>query len=95
MKINRFYRLRPLAIFLLFVSSIFILSACSGKTESITAQQATIDLALLQTLPKENISYDEKVKPILQNRCVVCHGCYDACTLPVKAVITSWYGAWR
>ncbi len=86
MKILRYYRLRPLAVFLLVFSSLFLLSSCLDKTESITVQQATIDLALLQTLPKEKISYDEKVKPILQNRCVVCHGCYDApCQLKLSS----------
>jgi hypothetical protein len=67
--------------------SVFLgLSSCSGKKESITTQQSTIDLALLQTLPTEPISYEEKVEPILNNRCVVCHGCYDApCQLKLSS----------
>ncbi|HDZ79570.1 MAG TPA: hypothetical protein ENH39_09770, partial [Gammaproteobacteria bacterium] len=86
MRISHLKKPSSTIVFLLFISSIFILSSCSGKNESITAQQAAIDLDLLQTLPKEKISYDDKVKPILQNRCVVCHGCYDApCQLKLSS----------
>ncbi|MCK5360658.1 MAG: fatty acid cis/trans isomerase, partial [Gammaproteobacteria bacterium] len=72
--------------FLLIVIVALALSSCATKKESITVQQATIDLALLQTLPKEPISYEDSVKPILNNRCVVCHGCYDApCQLKLSS----------
>lgn len=78
------HRLLPLP--LLLILAMFVLSSCSGQKESITVQQSTIDLALLQTLPKEKISYEDKVKPILNNRCVVCHGCYDApCQLKLSS----------
>jgi hypothetical protein len=69
---------RFIPVLLLLVISMIALSSCAGKKESITVQQSTIDLALLQTLPEEKISYENSVKPILNNRCVVCHGCYDA-----------------
>ena len=52
--------------------------ACSTKDESITADQAVIEYELLYTLPKEQIDYDTEVRPIMENRCIVCHGCYDA-----------------
>lgn len=65
---------------------VIILSACSSKEESITAGQATIEYDLLYTLPGETISYDEEVRPILESRCVVCHGCYDApCQLKLSS----------
>ena len=71
---------------LLFLIAMLALSSCATKKESITVQQSTIDLALLQTLPKEKISYEDSVKPILNNRCVVCHGCYDApCQLKLSS----------
>jgi len=77
---------RFIPVLLLLVISMIALSSCAGKKEPITAQQATIDLALLQTLPKEPISYENSVKPILNNRCVVCHGCYDApCQLKLSS----------
>jgi hypothetical protein len=57
---------------------VLLLSACSSYKKSITADQATVEYGLLYTLPNEKISYREEVQPILENRCVVCHGCYDA-----------------
>ena len=63
-----------------------LLSACAPSEKSITADQAIVDYDLLYTLPEEIISYDEKVRPILENRCVVCHGCYDApCQLKLSS----------
>ena len=72
------HRGRFLSYLLLFLVTLLIVSACATKRESITVQQARVDLSVLQTLPEENISYDDKVGPLLERRCVVCHGCYDA-----------------
>jgi len=70
-------------IFILLLMS--MLTACS-KDESITADQAVVEYDLLYTLPEEAISYDEEVRPILESRCVVCHGCYDApCQLKLSS----------
>jgi len=38
------------------------------------------------------ISYLDEVRPILANRCVVCHGCYDA---PCQLKLTSYEGIER
>jgi hypothetical protein len=63
-----------------------LLSACSSSEKSITADQATVEYDLVYTMPKEIISYDEKVRPVLESRCVVCHGCYDApCQLKLSS----------
>lgn len=71
---------------LLTVCAVLAMSSCATKKDPLTAGQATIDLDLLQTLPKENISYEKSVKPVLQQRCVVCHGCYDApCQLKLSS----------
>ncbi len=68
------------------IITLLTVSACAVKTESFTAQQPTIDLDILQTLPEENVSYDHQVRPILERRCVVCHGCYDApCQLKLSS----------
>jgi hypothetical protein len=60
---------------------------CLGMT---CAQQPPVELA---TLPgptgSESISFHEQVKPILDNRCVVCHGCYDA---PCQLQLSSFEG---
>ncbi|MBW2693967.1 MAG: fatty acid cis/trans isomerase [Deltaproteobacteria bacterium] len=60
---------------------------CLGMT---CAQPPPVELA---TLPgatgSEPISYLEQVKPVLDNRCVVCHGCYDA---PCQLLFSSHEG---
>ena len=37
-------------------------------------------------------SYDREVRPLLERRCVVCHGCYDA---PCQLKLTAWEGVAR
>jgi hypothetical protein len=60
---------------------------CLGMT---CAQPPPVELA---TLPgptgSEPISYVEQVQPVLENRCVVCHGCYDA---PCQLLLSSHAG---
>ncbi len=68
-----------------------ILAACSAKP-SLTQDQATVDYDLLLTMPKEDISYNQVVKPLLDKRCVVCHGCYDA---PCQLKLSSYEGLQR
>lgn len=49
--------------------------------------------AILSTNEKV-IDYHSQVKPIIENRCVVCHGCYDApCQLKLEAPIGFERGA--
>jgi len=71
---------------LIGIALVLLLSACSSKEPSITADQAVVEFDLLYTLPKEPVSYDQDVRPILESRCVVCHGCYDApCQLKLSS----------
>ena len=42
--------------------------------------------------PQGNLSYQNKIKPILESRCVVCHACYDA---PCQLKLGSWEGIAR
>ena len=76
--------------FLIFISTL-IIAACSAKP-SVTQDQATVDYDLLLTMPKEKISYNQAVKPLLNKRCVVCHGCYDA---PCQLKLSSYEGLQR
>jgi hypothetical protein len=55
--------------FYLLLGSVLLLSACSSE-ESVVAYQDTVEYDLLYSLPKENIPYQEVVKPILENRCL-------------------------
>jgi len=42
---------------------------------------------VVQTLDAEHVDYWQDVKPVLDRRCVVCHGCYDAaCQLKLTAI---------
>ncbi|MEN8132417.1 MAG: hypothetical protein ABFS45_20005 [Pseudomonadota bacterium] len=53
-------RARNFSYLILFIITLLTVSACATKKESITVQQATVDLSLLQTLSEENISYEEQ-----------------------------------
>jgi hypothetical protein len=66
--------------------SLFLLSSCGGKQPELGEKPVGLDLALLETLPSDDISYNDTVRPVLQRRCVVCHGCYDApCQLKLSS----------
>ena len=42
---------------------------------------------IVETVSPNNINYWQEVKPVLDKRCVVCHGCYDApCQLKLSAI---------
>ena len=48
------------------------------------------ELSVEKVIPgliKQPISYEHQVKPILEKRCIVCHGCYDApCQLKLSSI---------
>lgn len=75
-----------------FVLLITMLAACSSSEKSITADQATVEYDLLYDLPKHNLSFNDDVLPILEKRCIACHGCYDA---PCQLKLTSAEGVYR
>ena len=42
---------------------------------------------VVENLPPQTIDYWSAVKPIVDNRCVVCHACYDApCQLKMSSI---------
>ena len=75
-----------------FVLLITMLAACSSSDKSITADQATVEYDLLYDLPKHNLSFNDDVLPVLEKRCIACHGCYDA---PCQLKLTSAEGVYR
>lgn len=81
------FRTRGFLVLILLIPALFILASCSSNQgSSITEQQATVDMDLLETLPVKDISYNNQVRPVLERRCVVCHGCYDApCQLKLSS----------
>ena len=62
----------------LLIALAAFLTACGAPKQSITSDQAKIEYDLLFSMPEQIISYENQVAPILEQRCVVCHGCYDA-----------------
>ncbi|NOY66468.1 MAG: isomerase [Gammaproteobacteria bacterium] len=53
----------------------------NNNSESVPLRSAQIPVLL-----KGDLNYDKQVKPILERRCVVCHGCYDApCQLKLSS----------
>lgn len=42
---------------------------------------------MVESLPPDTIDYWSQVKPVVANRCAVCHGCYDApCQLKMSSI---------
>ena len=78
----------PLAVALLLV---FIVSACS-KSSSVADLQPDVDWSAIGGAAEAQISWREDVQPVLEKRCVVCHGCYDA---PCQLKLTSYEGLMR
>ncbi len=79
---------------LMLVALVSLLVACSAPKKSISEDQAKVDYDLLFSMPVEEISYEDRVRPILEKRCVVCHGCYDApCQLKLSSAAGIQRGA--
>ncbi|MCK5360892.1 MAG: fatty acid cis/trans isomerase [Gammaproteobacteria bacterium] len=68
------------------------LVACAPSPHSLIVEQDQIEYDLLYTLPKEQLSFNNDVMPILEKRCIACHGCYDA---PCQLKLTSAEGIER
>ncbi len=81
-----FYKILALLLLTLFIH------ACGVSEKSITEGQARVDYDLLYDLPEEKLSFNHDVLPLLESRCVVCHGCYDA---PCQLKLSSAEGVYR
>ena len=68
------------------------LAACSSSPPSVTEGQAALDYGAMLTAPEDPILLGERVKPVLDRRCVVCHGCVDA---PCQLKLSSYEGLTR
>ncbi|RDH82735.1 MAG: isomerase [endosymbiont of Galathealinum brachiosum] len=76
---------------LVVVFSLLIVS-CGSDKESITKQQSDIEYDILLKGGEKNISFINQARPVLEKRCIVCHGCYDA---PCQLKLTSIEGIKR
>ena len=71
------------------VSVLLFTISCSlsHKEQFVITNNKVIQSDTLGSLPIGPVSYKDKVRPILDNRCVVCHGCYDApCQLKLTSI---------
>jgi len=66
---------------LVFIYNNFLLSPTIYK------ELKSINPKLISTLLEFPVNYSQQVKPILERRCIVCHGCYDApCQLKLSSI---------
>jgi len=68
--------------------SILLLGACSDNSEQLNADygDAQVRERIVSASDPLADQYLNEVKPIIENRCVVCHGCYDApCQLKLSS----------
>ncbi|MCG6898771.1 MAG: fatty acid cis/trans isomerase [Gammaproteobacteria bacterium] len=77
---------------LFWLAALLLLASCSSTPPSVTEELSKVDYGVLLTMPEEPILYDEQVRPVLEQRCVVCHGCTDA---PCQLKLSSYEGITR
>jgi len=69
-----------------------ILHTSPEPAPATTHEPARIGAALPPDLLNAPVEYERRVKPVLERRCVVCHGCYDA---PCQLKLSSQEGIQR
>ena len=79
--------------FLRHRSGYLVIAALSLLTQSCMQPAAVIDKPIERTVsPSQTYSYSRDIKPILEHKCIACHGCYDA---PCQLKLTSPQGLLR
>jgi hypothetical protein len=71
-----------------------LVGACSGPSGVPEELRPDVDweAVVAATDPNQRMSWREDVQPVLERRCVVCHGCYDA---PCQLKLSSYEGLIR
>jgi len=77
---------------LLHACGSLVLVACSTVTPNTQRFSADVDWDVITSLPRTPVSFTDQVQPVLNARCTVCHGCYDA---PCQLKLTSFEGVAR
>src|SRR6187399_2031712 len=80
------------AAFVWVVCTLGLGAACATPTAATLSIPLRVDYELLENVPRQPIDYETQVRPILESRCVVCHGCYDA---PCQLKLSSYEGVAR
>lgn len=84
---------RSVASVLRLVSLVLVSAAIGGcaKQSEAPEKQSSAGLPILEGLDRR-VDFEADVKPVLDNRCVVCHACNDA---PCQLLLSSYDGAMR
>ena len=82
---SRLVRGYPPASLLIFAFVLVFLSGCVQQTPG-------LDQPLRPVAARQTYSYVADVKPVLEQKCIACHGCYDA---PCQLKLTSSEGLTR
>lgn len=62
------------------------MGACSSRG-ALSPDDVRVDYGLLDSTPAAPLDFAGQVRPLLERRCVVCHGCYDApCQLKLSSI---------
>ena len=79
---------------IIFIAFALIISGCATVALNVWDELYGISdpVRLDQPLPSSTISFQKDVQPILNQRCVVCHACYDA---PCQLKLTAYEGITR
>jgi hypothetical protein len=80
------------ASLVLFGWALVLVEGCGAPQAATLSMPLRVDYDLLDSVPTEPIDYESQVRPILESRCVVCHGCYDA---PCQLKLSSFEGVAR
>ncbi len=70
---------------------VIVLISCGDKN-SLTKEQVDIEYSVLLKGGNDTVSFVNQARPVLEKRCIVCHGCYDA---PCQLKLTSIEGIRR
>ncbi len=82
-------------LIILFVAlsvSTLVYTLSSGPPHTMKNEPATAALSQQLALSGEPVDFEKQVKPVLERRCIVCHGCYDA---PCQLKLSSREGLYR
>ena len=75
---------------------LLVLAGCAAlRQDSLDQRFGPADPTRFDRVPTAaaaGVSYRAEVRPLLDRRCVVCHGCYDA---PCQLKLGSWEGIAR
>ncbi|VAW83822.1 Fatty acid cis/trans isomerase [hydrothermal vent metagenome] len=78
---------------LMIIFAVLLLAVLSyGLQEAPHSMEDDLAQVLSSAILSDPVVFKQQVKPVLERRCVVCHGCYDA---PCQLKLSSSEGLWR